>query len=145
MSQLTDAQIDKTYDNRGIGFGLWNMPSTTYIKMFDLPGGGWALVLFIETQTLAPSGNKCCNSQGGISDELQEFRIKTQLEKIEKLLSCAKLAYGEEILWTIVVGELNSFSKKCLTNHHILLSTPCLCDSHRSLSSLLRRGTWGQC
>ena len=43
---------------------LWNMPSQNYSRTFDIPGGGSVQIVFIDTTTLAPSLNKCCNQQG---------------------------------------------------------------------------------
>ena len=42
----------------------WNMPATNYSRVFDLPGGGKMVIVFIDTTTLAPSQNKCCNQNG---------------------------------------------------------------------------------
>ena len=55
------AQVDRTklYPN-----GLWQMPSTNYSKSFSVGNDATLLMLFIDTTTLAPSLNKCCNSNG---------------------------------------------------------------------------------
>jgi len=41
-------------------------PSTNYSKVFDIPGsrGSTVAIIFIDTTTLAPSMNGCCNSKG---------------------------------------------------------------------------------
>lgn len=43
---------------------LWQFPSTNYSKLFTIPGGGSLGVIFVDTTTLAPSQNKCCNQNG---------------------------------------------------------------------------------
>lgn len=45
---------------------LWNMPAKNYSKIFSIPNsrGGSVAVLFVDTTTLAPSINKCCNQNG---------------------------------------------------------------------------------
>lgn len=42
----------------------WRMPSHNYTQNFDIVGGGQVQVIFIDTTTLAPSVNKCCNEKG---------------------------------------------------------------------------------
>jgi hypothetical protein len=44
----------------------WEMPSTNYTKIFPIPGStnGTVQIIFIDTTTLAPSVNKCCNEKG---------------------------------------------------------------------------------
>lgn len=45
---------------------IWEMPSTNFTRRFDIPGkaGGSVAIIFIDTTTLAPSINRCCNSNG---------------------------------------------------------------------------------
>ncbi len=45
---------------------IWTFPSTNYTRRFDIPGedGGSVVVVFVDTTTLAPSLNKCCNQNG---------------------------------------------------------------------------------
>ncbi len=45
---------------------IWTFPSTNYTRRFDIPGedGGSVVVVFVDTTTLAPSVNKCCNQNG---------------------------------------------------------------------------------
>lgn len=43
---------------------LWQFPSTNYSKLFYIPGGGTLGIIFVDTTTLAPSQNKCCNQNG---------------------------------------------------------------------------------
>ena len=56
-----NAQIDRTTSTND---DVWQFPSTNYTKSFPIPGGGKVTVVFIDTTTLAPSENKCCNSKG---------------------------------------------------------------------------------
>ena len=57
------AQIDRSeshYDD-----DLWNMPSTNYSKVFAIGDTGETVhIVFIDTTTLAPSVNRCCNEEG---------------------------------------------------------------------------------
>jgi hypothetical protein len=45
---------------------IWMFPSTNYTRRFAIPGndGGSVVIVFIDTTTLAPSVNKCCNQNG---------------------------------------------------------------------------------
>ena len=54
------AQIDKTKDDT---YGLWNMPATNYTKRFEI-NDVVMQIIFIDTTTLAPTENSCCNSNG---------------------------------------------------------------------------------
>lgn len=58
------AQIQRTYEHTDDD--IWEFPSTNYTRRFDIPGkgGGSVVVVFIDTTTLAPSINRCCNSNG---------------------------------------------------------------------------------
>jgi hypothetical protein len=42
----------------------WSFESTNYTRRFEIPSGGSVQIVFIDTTTLAPSENKCCNSKG---------------------------------------------------------------------------------
>lgn len=53
------AQIDRTLID-----DHWYMPSTNYSKTFNIPNGGTVAIIFVDTTTLAPSVNKCCNENG---------------------------------------------------------------------------------
>lgn len=44
--------------------GYWQMPSTNYSKTYVIPTGGTVRIVYIDTTTLAPSVNGCCNSKG---------------------------------------------------------------------------------
>jgi len=57
-----EAQIERHYTD--LDDGLWAMTATNYSKVFSVPGGVEVLVIFIDTTTLAPSENRCCNSEG---------------------------------------------------------------------------------
>ena len=58
------AQIERYREN--VDEGLWVFPSTNYTRRFDIPGkqGGSVAIVFVDTTTLAPSQNKCCNEKG---------------------------------------------------------------------------------
>lgn len=58
------AQITRTYEHTDDD--IWTFPSTNYTQRFAIPGeeGGSVAVVFIDTTTLAPTVNKCCNSNG---------------------------------------------------------------------------------
>lgn len=61
--QGVQAQIDRTWLDTD-GASTWVMPATNYTQRFDIPSGGYVQIVFIDTTTLAPSENKCCNSKG---------------------------------------------------------------------------------
>jgi len=58
------AQIARTYEHTDDD--IWTFPSTNYTRRFAIPGegGGSVAIVFIDTTTLAPTVNKCCNSNG---------------------------------------------------------------------------------
>lgn len=58
------AQIARTYEHTDDD--IWTFPSTNYTRRFTIPGegGGSVAIVFIDTTTLAPTVNKCCNSNG---------------------------------------------------------------------------------
>lgn len=58
QAQINRRQTDDYTDN------LWRFPSTNYSEIFEIPGGGILAIVFVDTTTLAPSQNKCCNSNG---------------------------------------------------------------------------------
>jgi hypothetical protein len=45
---------------------IWVFPATNYTKRFEIPGsnGGDVVLVFVDTTTLAPNVNKCCNQNG---------------------------------------------------------------------------------
>ena len=62
-SSGVQAQIQRTSMHDGDDF--WKMPATNYTVTFYLPNGaGEVVVVFIDTITLAPSENECCNEKG---------------------------------------------------------------------------------
>lgn len=63
-------------------------------------------IIYLDTTTLSPSMNKCCNSNGGISETLQATRIATQLAFVEQELQRAAGVYT----WIIVAGHYPMFS-----------------------------------
>lgn len=58
------AQLTRTQEHTDDD--IWIFPSTNYTKRFDIPGeaGGSVVVVFVDTTTLAPSINRCCNENG---------------------------------------------------------------------------------
>ena len=85
----------------------WHMPEKNYTHTFPIKGGGTVKVVFIDTTTLAPSSNKCCNEAGGVSLEEQQSRIDNQLEWIERHLQQAQ---EENPSWLIVAGHYPIYS-----------------------------------
>lgn len=83
----------------------WKMQSTNYTVRFPLDDGVLK-VIFIDTTTLAPSLNRCCNEKGGISTDIQQERIQNQLFHIESMLNDKQ----NNDTWTIVVGHYPIFS-----------------------------------
>jgi hypothetical protein len=63
-ASAVQAQIDRY--NLHKNNDIWQFPSTNYSKIFEIPGGEGASVgiVFIDSTTLAPSMNECCNSKG---------------------------------------------------------------------------------
>ena len=58
-----NAQIQRYHDHTDDD--IWIFPSTNYTKRFNIPGtGGSVCIVFIDTTTLAPSVNRCCNEEG---------------------------------------------------------------------------------
>ena len=53
------AQLDRTLID-----DFWSFKSTNYSKSFEIPNGGLLTIVFVDTTTLAPSVNKCCNENG---------------------------------------------------------------------------------
>lgn len=99
-----DAQVARTTatddDN-------WHMPEKNYTHTFPIKGGGTVQIVFVDTTTLAPSSNKCCNEAGGVSLDEQQARIDDQLEWIERHLQQAQT---DEPSWLIVAGHYPIYS-----------------------------------
>ena len=53
------AEIDRTSID-----SYWVMPQQYYSKSYNIPGGGLLVTVFVDTTTLAPSVNQCCNEKG---------------------------------------------------------------------------------
>lgn len=53
------AQLDRSLID-----DYWSFKSTNYSKTYDIPNGGTVIIVFVDTTTLAPSVNKCCNENG---------------------------------------------------------------------------------
>ena len=112
------------------------MPSTNYSKTFQIPSGGSVSIIFVDTTTLAPSVNKCCNENGwvniyllcgdeayrerndldfdcilkffrGISTDVQAARIQNQLVHIEAMLV---EVIRNNPTWLLVAGHYPIFS-----------------------------------
>jgi hypothetical protein len=91
QAQLDYAKIDS----------LWQMKGKNYSQYFTIPDGGTVAIIFIDTTTLAPSVNKCCNSKGGVSEAVQLERITSQLKNIEKML---EEAVSRKSTWIFIAG-----------------------------------------
>lgn len=100
------AQIDRT-DAQQSDDNLWNMPATNYSRTFATGDGATVTIVFIDSTTLAPSENKCCNSKGGVSTSEQASRISNQLGSIDRMLQEATLAYST---WLVVIGHYPVYS-----------------------------------
>ena len=87
--QGVQAQIDKTYDIETNSMHLWNMPAEAYAQLVPLPDGGSMLMINVDTTTLNPSANECCNEEGGVSTSQQAYRISNQLNSIRTAIDCA--------------------------------------------------------
>ena len=99
------AQIDKTYSEDNTQ-GLWNMPAQAYVELIPLPDGGSLMMINIDTTTLNPSANECCNEEGGISTEEQQNRIYSQLHTITSSIACAMNSGSPD--WIFVNGILRT-------------------------------------
>jgi hypothetical protein len=63
-ASAVQAQIDRYQAHEDDD--IWTFPSTNYTRRFTIPGkdGGSVVIVFVDTTTLAPSVNKCCNQNG---------------------------------------------------------------------------------
>ena len=62
-SSGVNAQLARQREHTDDDF--WRMPSTNYSQRYDLPdNSGCAEIIYIDTTTLAPSVNQCCNNKG---------------------------------------------------------------------------------
>ena len=95
------AQIDKTYDFETNGMHLWNMPAQAYAQLAPLPDGGSILMIHVDTTTLNPSANECCNEDGGVSTSEQAYRISHQLNTITTAIDCAMK--GEYLVFMLLI------------------------------------------
>lgn len=93
---------------------IWNLPSQNYSKHFilnetdDYGNLASLFVVFIDTTTLAPSENSCCNSKGGVSEDIQQQRITSQLKHIEEELIVATTIIHPT--WIVICGHYPVFS-----------------------------------
>jgi len=83
----------------------WQMPARNYSQMVTLKGGGTALLLYLDTTTLAPSQTGATNSKGGISSDMQSFRITEQINCVRAALNAATAGCGGEISDTYKNGK----------------------------------------
>jgi hypothetical protein len=84
------------------------MPATNYSKTFEIESGGTVVIVFVDTTTIAPSMNRCCNEEGGISTSQQQERIYNQLGFIDSMLNEAAQTNPT---WLLVAGHYPMFSK----------------------------------
>jgi hypothetical protein len=62
-SSAVVAQLERFYDHEDDD--VWIFPSTNYTKSFPIPNSyGRVDVIFVDTTTLAPSENECCDYRG---------------------------------------------------------------------------------
>ena len=62
-SKGVQAQIDRSREH--VDDDTWRLEATNYTKTFDISEqGGTVHIVYIDTTTLAPSVNKCCNEKG---------------------------------------------------------------------------------
>lgn len=101
------AQIEKTNEDAENGY-LWQFPSQYYTRRFSIPGGGSLQIIVIDSTTLAPSENQCCNEKGGVSEEEQQERISEQLASIESMLQEAQ---ADPPTWLLVAGHYPTYSE----------------------------------
>ena len=99
------AQINRTYQSDD---DSWKMEDQYYAKQYELADGSRVVILYIDTTTLAPSENGCCNEEGGISNNTQLERISTQLTWINTTLAEARSTAHPT--WIIVAGHYPTFS-----------------------------------
>mmetsp|Transcript_29854 Transcript_29854/g.30291 ORF Transcript_29854/g.30291 Transcript_29854/m.30291 type:complete len:582 (-) Transcript_29854:15-1760(-) len=102
------AQIDRTYYASAESESLWQFPATNYTKSFSIPGGGSVMIVFVDTTTLAPSENRCCNSEGGVSEAEQAARITNQLVSITNML---EETVENPPTWLLVAGHYPVYSE----------------------------------
>jgi tartrate-resistant acid phosphatase type 5 len=105
--QGLQAQMDRS-DTDDFTDNLWQFPSTNYSKLFAIPGGGSVGIVFVDTTTLAPSQNKCCNENGGVSVEEQQARIDNQISHLHTLF---KEITQYNPTWLLVAGHYPIFSR----------------------------------
>ena len=102
-ASYVQAQIQRTEIDQ-----YWTMPSTNYSKIYELSDNLRVGLVFVDTTTLAPSENKCCNTNGGISQETQYNRIQNQLTCIENMFKKMQIA---QVSWLVVLGHYPIYSK----------------------------------
>lgn len=57
------AQIDR-YRDSPTDDDYWTMPARNYTHIFDIDGEGEVQIVFIDSTTLAPNADHCCNEEG---------------------------------------------------------------------------------
>ena len=93
-------------ENDDISLDIWQFESYNYSKCMEIPGTiDTICVIFIDTVTLAPSEERNCNEEGGISTDLQAARIADQLFHVENMLIAAINS-----TWLVVVGHYPVYS-----------------------------------
>jgi tartrate-resistant acid phosphatase type 5 len=110
------AQIDRTTSGDD---DLWTMPSTNYTQIFSIGGGATLQIVFIDTTTLAPSENSCCNENGGVSVSEQSTRIASQLSNIIAILEKASI---HKPTWLLVAGHYPVYSSGSHSDTQELIS-----------------------
>jgi len=96
------AQIDRTWATDD---DEWVFPARNYTRTFLLPDNSKVFVVFIDTTTISPSETSATNSKGGISTSVQEYRIKDQLNHIEKNLKNILNEMDQRVDWLFICGH----------------------------------------
>lgn len=105
--QGVTAQLERHKED-SIDDDSWVTESTNYTTKYYYPdGSGMVQIIYIDTTTLAPNENKCCNSNGGVSESLISWRIKNQLERITEMLN---ETVNNPPTWLLVAGHYPVYS-----------------------------------
>lgn len=85
-----------------------NFESRSYYKRTTLFQNEVSVtIIFVDTTTLAPSLNKCCNENGGVSEGEQKRRVQEQLEYLNQMF---EEATENPSHWLIVAGHYPIYS-----------------------------------
>ena len=123
------AQINRTAANTTDDDGVWDTKGQWYSVRYAISsgrsrqlqeedgeavasdhsrGGGFVQVVIVDTTWLAPSENEATNEEGGVSVQMQAYRIERQLEDLETILNKTLV---DKPSWLIVAGHYPMFSR----------------------------------